>query len=275
MNRQNIIFVSLLVILAASVVAAGYATGRGPLGLISMGISRLTSGDQMIPSRTLVTESKAPAAPEISGGQWINSEPLTLQSLRGRAVLIEFWTFACYNCRNTLPTIKSWDARYRDKGLTIIGVHTPELDIERNMDSLRREIASLGIKYPVVTDNDYSTWKAYKVEAWPTLFVLDKQGRVRWTHVGEGAYAETEEVIKKLLAEAATGTVVTQPDAFAKPVLPCIDHIYFCQIKHQHTDSRLRINCMAKGVSLTDDYSPLQAEDCDSSQIPSLYSQHN
>ena len=135
-------------------------------------------------------------------------------------MLIEFWTFACYNCRNTLPTIKTWDARYRDKGLTIIGVHTPELDIERNMDSLRREIASLGIKYPVVTDNDYSTWKAYKVEAWPTLFVLDKQGRVRWTHVGEGAYAETEEVIKKLLAEAAAGTVATQPDAFAKPVLP-------------------------------------------------------
>ena len=159
----------------------------------------------MIPSQTLVTETKAPAAPEISGGQWINSEPLTLQNLRGRVVLIEFWTFACYNCRNTLPTIKSWDNRYRDKGLTIIGVHTPELDIERNPGSLRREIAELDIKYPVVTDNDYATWKAYKVEAWPTLFVLDKQGRVRWAHVGEGAYAETEEVITQLLAEEAPG----------------------------------------------------------------------
>jgi thiol-disulfide isomerase/thioredoxin len=149
----------------------------------------------------LVNENKAPIAPEISGGEWINSEPLTLKSLRGRVVLIEFWTFACYNCRNTLPTIKSWDERYRDQGLTIIGVHTPELDVERNTDSLRREVASLDIKYPVVSDNDYANWKAYKVEAWPTLFVLDKQGRIRWTRVGEGAYADTELVIQKLLAE--------------------------------------------------------------------------
>jgi len=165
----------------------------------------------MIPSQTLVTETKAPAAPEINGGQWINSEPLTLQSLRGRVVLIEFWTFGCYNCRNTLPTIKSWDAHYREQGLTIIGVHTPETDSESNVDQLRREISVLEIKYPVVTDNDYSVWKAYKVEAWPTLFVLDKQGRVRWTHVGEGAYSETEEVIKKLLGEAETGGVA-KPD---------------------------------------------------------------
>jgi len=164
----------------------------------------------MIPAQTFVTESKAPVAPEIAGGQWINSEPLTLQALRGHVVLIEFWTFACYNCRNTLPAIKMWDARYRDKGLRIIGVHTPELDIERNIDSLRREIAALEIKYAVVTDNDYATWKAYKVEAWPTLFVVDKQGHVRWTHVGEGAYGETEDVIKKLLAEAQTGEAVNQ-----------------------------------------------------------------
>jgi thiol-disulfide isomerase/thioredoxin len=202
MNRQNTIFVALLVILAVAIVAAGYATGRGPLGVISIGISRLTSGGQtMIPSRTLVTENKAPTAPEIAGSLWINSEPLTLKSLRGRVVLIEFWTFACYNCRNTLPTIKAWDTRYRDKGLTIIGVHTPEFDSERNIDSLRREVAELDIPYPVVSDTDYSTWKAYKVEAWPTLFVLDKQGHVRWGHVGEGAYEETEQVIKKLLGE--------------------------------------------------------------------------
>jgi thiol-disulfide isomerase/thioredoxin len=209
MNRLNTFFVSLLVILAVALVAAGYATGRGPFGVISTGISRLTSGGGMIPSRTLVTESKGPLAPEISGGQWINSQPLTLKDLRGRVVLIEFWTFACYNCRNTLPSVKTWDARYREKGLTIIGVHTPELDLERNIDNLRREIAALAINYPVVTDNDYTTWKAYKVEAWPTLFVLDKRGRARWTHVGEGAYAETEEVIKRLLAEEETSAATS------------------------------------------------------------------
>ena len=155
----------------------------------------------MIPSRTLVTENKAPTAPEIADGDWINSDPLTLAKLRGRVVLIEFWTFGCYNCRNTLPTITTWDARYRDKGLTIIGVHTPETDSERDIADVRREVAALGIKYSVVTDNDYATWKLDKVEAWPTLFLLDKQGRVRWAHVGEGAYQETEHAIQNLLAE--------------------------------------------------------------------------
>ena len=165
----------------------------------------------MIPSRSLATEIEARAAPEISSGLWINSEPITLKSLHGRVVLIEFWTFACYNCRNTLPAIKKWDAQYRDKGLTIIGVHTPELDFERDIDQLRREVAKLGIKYPVVSDQDYSTWKAYGVEAWPTVFVLDKQGRVRWTHVGEGAYEETEQVINKLLAEEEPAPTKSQP----------------------------------------------------------------
>jgi thiol-disulfide isomerase/thioredoxin len=201
MHRQNAIFVSLLVIVAVAIVAVGYATDRGPLAVVSDGISRLTSGGQMIPAGTITEETIAPAAPEISNGVWINSEPLTLKSLRGRVVLIDFWTFACYNCRNTLPALKKWDAQYRDKGLTIIGVHTPELDFERDIDQLRREIAELGINYPIVTDQDYSTWKAYGVEAWPTVFLLDKQGRVRWTHIGEGYYDETEEVIRKLLAE--------------------------------------------------------------------------
>ena len=201
MHRQSVIFVSLLLIIAVAIVAVGYATGRGPLAVVTSGISRLTSGGQMIPPRSVTEETKAPAAPEISNGLWLNSEPLTLKSLHGRVVLIEFWTFACYNCRNTLPSLKKWDAQYRHQGLTIIGVHTPELDFERDIDQLRREVAALGVTYPVVTDQDYSTWKAYSVEAWPTLFVLDKQGRVRWTHVGEGYYDETEQVIKKLLAE--------------------------------------------------------------------------
>jgi thiol-disulfide isomerase/thioredoxin len=201
MNRQNIIFASLLVVVSITIVVIGYVNGTGPLSVLSQGISRVTTGGQMIPSGRMTEETKAPTAPELSSGVWINSEPLTLKGLHGRVVLIEFWTFACYNCRNTLPTVKKWDAQYRDKGLTIIGVHTPETDLENNVDEVRREVAALGIKYPVVTDNDYSTWKAYGVEAWPTLFLLDKQGRVRWTHVGEGAYDQTEDAIKKLLDE--------------------------------------------------------------------------
>ena len=126
---------------------------------------------------------------------------MSLKSLRGRVVLIDFWTFGCFNCRNTLPSIKQWDARYREKGLTVVGVHSPEFDEEKNIQNLRREVAELGIQYPVVTDNDYATWRAYDVSAWPTIFVLDKSGRIRWTHVGEGAYDKTEQVIQKLLAE--------------------------------------------------------------------------
>jgi thiol-disulfide isomerase/thioredoxin len=145
MNSQNIIFLTLLLILAVSIVAFGFATGRGPLAVVSNGITRLTSGGQMIPSQSMTEEDKAPLAPEISKGIWINSEPLSLKSLQGRVVLIDFWTFACYNCRNTLPSLKKWDAQYRDKGLTIIGVHTPELSFERDIDKLRREVAGLGI----------------------------------------------------------------------------------------------------------------------------------
>jgi thiol-disulfide isomerase/thioredoxin len=148
--------------------------------------------------------SESAAAPELASGEWINSEPLKLKDLRGRVVLVEFWTFGCINCRNTLPVITGWHDRYREKGLTVIGVHSPEFDAEKNVESLRGQVASLGIRYPVVTDNDYQTWNAYKVEAWPTVFLLDKQGRIRWMRVGEGNYDETERLIQKLLAEKET-----------------------------------------------------------------------
>ena len=147
-------------------------------------------------------ESSQPAAaPDLAAGDWINSEPLKLEDLRGRVVLIDFWTFGCYNCRNTLPFIKGWHDRYRDQGLTVVGVHSPEFEYEKKVENLRREVNSLEIPYPVVSDNDYKTWDAYNVGAWPTLFLLDKQGRIRWTHVGEGRYDETERLIQKLLAE--------------------------------------------------------------------------
>jgi thiol-disulfide isomerase/thioredoxin len=145
--------------------------------------------------------SETTTAPELATGEWINSEPLKLKDLRGRVVLIEFWTFGCINCRNTLPFVKNWADRYCEKGLTVIGVHSPEFDEERDVEHLRREVTSLGIRYPVVTDNDYQTRNAYKVEAWPTIFLLDKQGRIRWTRVGEGDYDQAERLIQKLLAE--------------------------------------------------------------------------
>ena len=202
MHKQNILVVGLLMLVTLVVLTAGYRSGHGPLGVFSYAIARVSHANSGSASpAVLVSESKSSAAPEFAPGAWINSEPLTLKSLRGRVVLVEFWTFGCYNCRNTLPAVTEWDARYREKGLTIVGVHSPEMDNEKKLENVRREVASLGIHYPVVTDNDYATWRAYDVEAWPTIFVLDKSGRIRWTHVGEGAYDQTEQVIQKLLAE--------------------------------------------------------------------------
>lgn len=175
---------------------------------------------------TLDSTAKHDMAPEFAPGTWINSEPLTVKSLAGRVVLVEFWTFGCYNCRNTLPFVKRWHEQYNAKGLTVVGVHSPEFDEEKNLDNVRKEVASLGIRFPVVTDNDYSTWKSYKVDAWPTIFVLDKSGKIRWSHVGEGAYDETEQVIQRLLAEkAAMSKVVKTEEEWRKELSPEQFHV--------------------------------------------------
>src|SRR6185369_16296143 len=185
-RRNTLIGIVVGVVVVA---ALTYATGLSKLLLSSFGRS------------AEYKSAESANAPELATGDWINSEPLKLGELRGRVVLIEFWTFGCYNCRNTLPSVKGWDDRYREKGLTVIGVHSPEFDEERNIENLRRAVSSLGIRYPIVTDNDYKTWTAYKVEAWPTVFLLDKQGRIRWMRVGEGDYDKAERLIQTLLAE--------------------------------------------------------------------------
>lgn len=160
-----------------------------------------------------VAAANAKQAPTLTAGKWINSGPLTLEGLRGRVVLVEFWTFGCYNCVNTLPTLKGFDSAYRSKGLTIIGVETPETDYERNFDSLVQAVKKRGIEYPVLTDYASTNWEAYGVEAWPTILILDKSGKIRYTHVGEGAYDTQEKVIKTLLAEGAAETASTSaPD---------------------------------------------------------------
>ena len=198
--------ISLVVVMALGAVAIGrYPRKRWKLIVPA---SNPANAYRVLPladikTDVLIPADSAPSAPEFAEGAWINSEPLTLKKLSGRVVLVEFWTFECYNCRNTLPSVKDWDLKYRDRGLTVVGVHTPETDSEYSIKNVRREVPTLGIKYPVVTDNDYKTWIAYKVEAWPTIFVLDKQGRIRWLHVGEGSYDATEGVIKALLSECS------------------------------------------------------------------------
>ena len=162
----------------------------------------------------LISAAKAKPAPELVDGKWINSTPLKSQDLRGHVVLIEFWTFGCYNCVNTLPAIKGYDANYRSKGLTVIGIETPETGPERDFDNLTRAVKTRGIEYPVLTDYNEANWNAFNVNAWPTIFILDKQGRIRFSHVGEGAYDVQEKVIRTLLAESDTKASNSSDDVF-------------------------------------------------------------
>ena len=132
---------------------------------------------------------------------WLNSEELTLADLRGKVVLIDFWTYSCINCLRTLPHIKRWDETYRDEGLVIVGVHSPEFAFEREAENVRDAVDDLGVEYAVALDNDFSTWQAWGNRYWPSKYFIDKQGHVRHFHFGEGAYDESEDVIRALLAE--------------------------------------------------------------------------
>ena len=154
----------------------------------------------------LISAEKSDSAPEFAEGKWINSEPLSLQKLRGQVVLVDFWTFGCYNCINTLPALKGYNSKFGGKGLTIVGVETPETEGEKVFENLTNAVKKRAITYPIVTDYEGKTWQAYNVNAWPTIIILDKQGRIRYTHVGEGAYDVQEKVIQTLLAEGETGT---------------------------------------------------------------------
>lgn len=203
MKHQNILVAILLtvIMMLALVVAGRSLYSRTGKEAVAIAPGTTARGAMDIKRDVLIPARDAEKAPALSEGTWVNSEPLKLENLRGRVVLVDFWTFGCYNCRNTLPALKRWDTRYRERGLTIIGVHSPESEHEKQTANVRREVRSLGISYPVVTDNNYETWRAYGIRAWPTTVILDKQGRIRWMHIGEGYYDEMDGVIQKLLAE--------------------------------------------------------------------------
>jgi cytochrome c biogenesis protein CcdA/thiol-disulfide isomerase/thioredoxin len=141
--------------------------------------------------------------PSLDGlGPWFNNPPLTNQQLKGKVVLIDFWTYSCINCLRTLPYLKAWDAKYRKDGLVIIGVHAPEFAFEREPANVAKAIQDLGVRYPVALDNKYLLWNALHNQYWPAHYFVDAQGRIRYFHHGEGEYAMSERVIRQLLAEA-------------------------------------------------------------------------
>jgi cytochrome c biogenesis protein CcdA/thiol-disulfide isomerase/thioredoxin len=143
------------------------------------------------------------AAPDFTGvTRWLNSKPLSMAGLRGKVVLIDFWTYSCINCLRTLPYVRAWDQRYRDKGLVVVGVHTPEFGFEKDTANVRDAITRNHLQYPVAQDNDYGTWDAWGNQFWPAKYLVDATGQVRYTHFGEGDYGTTEAAIRALLAEA-------------------------------------------------------------------------
>jgi thiol-disulfide isomerase/thioredoxin len=138
---------------------------------------------------------------------WLNSPPLTAAGLRGRVVLVNFWTYTCINWLRTLPYLRAWAERYSDQGLTVVGVHTPEFDFEHDLDNLRREVTDLGVDFPVATDNDYAIWTAFGNHYWPALYLADAQGQIRHHHFGEGDDDRSERIMQRLLTEAGASGV--------------------------------------------------------------------
>jgi thiol-disulfide isomerase/thioredoxin len=147
---------------------------------------------------------KAPEFAQVDGYiNTYNNSPLTLSSLKGKVVLVDFWTYSCINCIRTIPYINDWNQKYADKGLVIVGVHSPEFEFEKNYDNVKAAVQRLGITYPVILDSDHGTWNAYGNQYWPRHYLIDNQGYIRDNHIGEGGYDQTEKAIQSLLAERA------------------------------------------------------------------------
>jgi thiol-disulfide isomerase/thioredoxin len=142
---------------------------------------------------------KAPEFEKVTG--YINTKPISLEDLKGKVVLVDFWTYSCINCIRTIPYLVDWNEKYADKGLVIVGVHAPEFEFEKNTDNVKEAVQKFGIKYPVIQDNDKGAWNAYENRYWPRKYIVDNEGYIRYDHIGEGGYAETEKVIQSLLLE--------------------------------------------------------------------------
>jgi thiol-disulfide isomerase/thioredoxin len=157
--------------------------------------------DEVSPAApTRVAATGQDAAPEFSGiSNWFNSKPLSLADLRGKVVLVDFWTYGCVNCVNTLPHVTELYAKYRDKGLVVVGVHTPEFPFERSASNVQAALKRHGITYPVAQDNDSRTWNAYRNQYWPAQYVIDRNGKIVFQHAGEGRYEEIDRTVARLL----------------------------------------------------------------------------
>jgi thiol-disulfide isomerase/thioredoxin len=161
--------------------------------------------DPTRPAVDLPVEGQLPSLAGATG--WLNSPPLTAAGLRGRVVLVDFWTYTCINWLRQLPYVRAWAEKYQGDGLVVLGVHTPEFDVERDLDNVRRAVKDLRVDYPVVIDNDYVIWDAFGNRYWPALYFVDAQGQIRHHRFGEGDYEQSEAIMQRLLTEAGTGRI--------------------------------------------------------------------
>src|ERR671919_2720923 len=151
---------------------------------------------------------KAPEFEKVTG--FINTKPISLADLKGKVVLVDFWTYSCINCIRTIPYLVDWNEKYADKGLVIVGIHSPEFEFEKNIDNVKAAVQKYGIKYPVLQDNDKGTWDAYQNRYWPRKYLIDNEGYIRYDHIGEGGYTEIEKVIQSLLTERAAQAGISE-----------------------------------------------------------------
>ena len=183
MNKQS----NFVTALAAALCAAAFGATFG-----------VADGEATTPKLELVDAQRV--APNFIGiDNWLNSVPLNIADLRGKVVLVDFWTYGCYNCVNTLPHVTRLYDTYRDKGLVVVGIHTPEFPFEKSLGNLQAALKRHGIRYPVAQDNEYATWNAYRNQYWPAQYIVDQSGKIVFEHAGEGQYDEIEQVVRKLL----------------------------------------------------------------------------
>jgi thiol-disulfide isomerase/thioredoxin len=223
MNRKNAVLIVLLILIAASIYYFNsQKAGFDPNAEIEVKVdpqiensivdigsveseTEESEESNYIPDENAINQKKSlyPQAPELTGiAGYINTNPdIKIQDLKGKVVLIDFWTYTCINCIRTFPYLKDWHEKYSDKGLVILGVHTPEFEFEKDFDNVKAATEKYGLKYAVVQDNNYATWRAYENRWWPRKYLVDIDGFIRYDHIGEGQYAQTERVIQTLLNE--------------------------------------------------------------------------
>jgi len=159
--------------------------------------------------------ANAASQANVSGAAaWLNSEPLTPASLQGKVVLVDFWTYGCSNCLNALPSVKGWAEKYKAQGLIVIGVHTPEFAYEKELSNVQRSVRDLGITYPVALDNNYTIWRAFHNQYWPSQYLIDRTGHILYIHAGEGDYAQIELAIQQLLTDKMTDRSLNHPTSY-------------------------------------------------------------